>query len=131
MTDPILAVGAVIKRGTAILMVKRSKPPGEGLWSLPGGKVEAGESPPEALRREIAEECNIEVEVGQLVGWVERRDPGHHFVILDYEARRLDSFLEPSPGDDAAEAVFVERADLGALSLVDGLAHFLSSHHLA
>ncbi len=111
-------------------MVRRGHPPGEGLWSLPGGKVEAGESPPEALRREIAEECCLDVEVGQLVGWVERRGSGHHFVILDYEAHLSDPRAEPRAGDDAVEAAFLEPSELGALGLVEGLDDFLGLHGL-
>lgn len=130
MSEPVLAVGAVIQQGSRLLLVKRGRPPGEGLWSLPGGKVERGEPPEGALVREIAEECGLAVEVGELVGWVERRQAGYHFVILDYEAHLLDSSALPRAGDDAAEARFVERSELGALRLVEGLADFLASHGL-
>ncbi len=130
MSEPVLAVGALIQQGSKLLLVKRGRPPGEGLWSLPGGKVESGEKLEAAVRREIAEECGLEVEVGRLVGWVERRQSGHHFIILDYEARPLDGSAQPRAGDDAAAVGFFERSELGALGLVEGLADFLASHGL-
>lgn len=127
MNLPVLAVGAVIRRQDSLLLVKRGRPPGEGLWSLPGGKVEPGESPREALRREVTEECGIAVEVGDLIGWVERSGPGYHFLILDYEAA-CGSEVDPVAGDDADEVAFVGRSELGALGLVEGLVEFLSEH---
>ena len=86
MEGPRIAVGAVIVRDDELLMVKRGNDPGKGLWSLPGGRVEAGEYLADALRREVAEETGLEVTVGELVGIFEVvGDP--HYVVLDFFAR--------------------------------------------
>ncbi|MDQ4096000.1 MAG: NUDIX domain-containing protein [Actinomycetota bacterium] len=86
MKGPRIAVGAVIVRDDELLMVKRGNHPGKGLWSLPGGRVEAREYLADALRREVAEETGLEVTVGELVGIFEVvGDP--HYVVLDFFAR--------------------------------------------
>lgn len=129
--EPVLAVGAVVESGGALLMVRRGHCPGEGLWSLPGGKVEPGESLEEAVAREVREETGLDVRVGELVGWVERRGEGYHFVILDFAATvEGSSPNEPQAGDDAAEAAFVERSRLRELALVPGLLDWLAEHGL-
>ena len=60
-----VAVGAIVTHGEQILLIQRGHPPGEGLWTIPGGRVEVDETLPEAVRREIQEECGIAVEPGQ------------------------------------------------------------------
>lgn len=127
---PVLAVGAVVTSEKGLLLVRRGHEPGKGLWSIPGGRVEAAERPEEAVRREVYEECHLEVEVGQLVGFVERIDEGYHFIILDYLAELRDRNRRPVPGDDADATGFFSPAELGALSLVEGLADFLTEHRL-
>ena len=77
--------------------------------------------------RELAEETDLEGICGQLVGWVERIDDDHHFVILDFAVTVLDPG-PPKAGDDAAEAAWVRLDDVGELRLVDGLAEFLHEH---
>jgi 8-oxo-dGTP diphosphatase len=90
MARRIACVGAVVRSGGKLLVIRRGRPPGAGLWSLPGGRVEPGESDEQALRREVREETGLEVSVGELVGTVERdADPdlpgsGGTFVIHDY-----------------------------------------------
>src|SRR5690606_20497788 len=90
----------------------------------PGGRVEPGELLAEAVVREVREETGIECVCGELVGWVERFDDDHHFVILDFEATVLTDD-EPVAGDDAAEARWVPLSELLELRLVEGLAEFL------
>lgn len=128
MTEPVLAVGAVVKdRAGRLLLIRRGHPPGEGLWSLPGGRLEEGEALSEAVSREVREETGLAVRVSQLVGWVEREGPSYHFVILDFEADLVGGDA-PRAGDDAAEAAWFAPEELEGLPLVDGLAEFLRSH---
>jgi ADP-ribose pyrophosphatase YjhB (NUDIX family) len=122
-----LCVGAIVQRTNELLMVRRGTPPGRGLWSLPGGRVEQGETLAEAALRELAEETGLEGVCGPMVGWVERIGPGWHFVILDFEVVLLGDDA-PTAGDDAAEAAWVPVWDVPELPLVDGLAEFLSDH---
>jgi ADP-ribose pyrophosphatase YjhB (NUDIX family) len=124
---PELCVGAIVQRTNELLMVRRGTPPGRGLWSLPGGRVEQGETLAEAALRELAEETGLEGVCGPMVGWVERIGPGWHFVILDFEVVLLGDDA-PTAGDDAAEAAWVPVWDVPELPLVDGLAEFLSDH---
>ena len=72
MSQPRVAVGAIVIRDDALLLVQRGKSPGLGQWSVPGGIVEAGETVRAALVREVLEETGIVVEIGEFAGWVER-----------------------------------------------------------
>ena len=67
---PIVAVGVVVKRGRQVLLVQRLNEPSRGRWSLPGGAVELGETVPEAARREVQEECGLQVEPGEVLAVV-------------------------------------------------------------
>jgi 8-oxo-dGTP diphosphatase len=126
---PELCVGALVLVDGRILLIRRGRPPGRDRWSLPGGRVERGETLAEALRREVLEETGIEVLAGDLVGWVERIAAGYHFVILDFSAAPAGAATpDPVAGDDAAEARWVPLGELGSLALVDGLAEFLDAH---
>ena len=126
---PEVCVGAVVVRDDCLLLVRRGHGPAAGEWSVPGGRVETGETLAEAVVREVAEETGLDVMCDELVGWVERIGPDHHFVIFDFGATPIGpADAEPRAGDDAAEAAWVPLDDLGALRLVDGLAEFLASH---
>ena len=129
MTRPAVGVGAVARRGDALLMVRRGHGPGAGCWSVPGGHVELGETLHEALVREVAEETGLEVVVDRFLGWVERMgdDPEpFHVVILDFEVTPLDPDQPLQAGDDATEAAWVPRPELSELRLVPGLYEFLA-----
>ena len=105
---PVVGVGAVIVDGDRVVLIKRSHPPRQGEWSLPGGRVELGETLVEALRRELREEVGLEVEVGPIVETFDRihRDAAgrvrYHFVIVDFLCRPASGVL--CAGDDACEA---------------------------
>lgn len=118
-------MGAVARRGDELLLVRRGRPPGAGRWSLPGGRVEWGETLAEAVERELVEETGLQGRCGDLVGWVERLGTDHHFVILDF-AVSVDPTAAPQAGDDALEVRWVPMRDLGRLELVDGLVDFLA-----
>ena len=124
---PTVAVGAVVVHDGDLLVIKRGHPPATGRWSLPGGRVEAGELLVEAVVREVLEETGLEAACGELLGWAERVDDDGHFVILDFEATVLER-RDPTPGDDAIEALWVPLSDVTDLDLVDGVAEFLHEH---
>lgn len=130
MGRPQLCVGAVALDGHRLLLVRRARPPDAGSWSLPGGRVDEGETLAEAVVREVAEETGLEVVCDHLVGWVERIGPRRHFVILDFSVTVLDA-REPVAGDDAAEAAWVALDHVAELALAGGLAGFLSEHGIA
>ena len=127
MSGPVVAVGAVVVVDDRLLLVRRGRGPAAGEWSVPGGRVELGETLAEAVVRELAEETGVEAVCGPLVGWVERITPEHHFVILDFRATLLDD-RAPVAGDDAAEVEWVPLADVAERRLVEGLAEFLHQH---
>ena len=107
-------------------MIKRGHEPGAGLWSIPGGRIEAGETDAEALVREMLEETNLTVEVGQLLGQVQRPFLGGAIIdIRDYAVRVTGGTLRP--GDDAADARWVAAADLNSLEITEGLIEALTS----
>ena len=119
-------MGAIIKdpRGR-LLLIKRGHAPQAGRWSLPGGRVEPGESDQQAVIREIREETGLEVQCDQLVGSVERRWPPDAVLeIRDYAATVTGGTL--GAGDDAAEVRWVSPAELGRLPLTSGLAETLA-----
>jgi ADP-ribose pyrophosphatase YjhB (NUDIX family) len=117
---PQVAVGAFVfdDRGR-VLLVERDHPPGQGRWTVPGGKLEPGETLAQAVAREVREETGLMAEIGPLVGVVERIAEGYHYVILDYLARVVAGALDP--GSDARNARFVDDAELATLPLTDGL----------
>ncbi len=108
-----------------LLMIKRGHEPGAGLWSIPGGRIEPGETDAEALVREMLEETGLAVEVGPLIGSVRR--PGLDGAVIDirdYAATVAGGTLRP--GDDAADARWVEAADLDSLEITEGLIEALT-----
>lgn len=124
---PEVCVGAVVVLDDHLLLVRRGHGPAAGDWSVPGGRVEPGETLAEAVVRELAEETGLEGVCGELVGWVERIDADHHYVILDFRVTVLDG-REPVAGDDAAEAAWVPLGEVAQQRLVPGLAEFLYEH---
>lgn len=126
--EPVIAcVGAVVRDAQGrLLLVRRGREPGRGRWSIPGGRVEPGESDREAVVREVAEETGLRVEVGRYVGSVRRAAPGGGtYDIRDFVAEVV-SGAEPVAGDDADEARWVDPADLATLPLVAGLVEALT-----
>jgi ADP-ribose pyrophosphatase YjhB (NUDIX family) len=108
-----------------LLLIKRGHEPGAGLWSLPGGRIEPGETGTQALVREMREETGLTVKVGRLLGTVSRPGlDGDVIDISDYEATIITGSL--TPGDDAADARWVDTADLESMPITDGLVEALT-----
>jgi ADP-ribose pyrophosphatase YjhB (NUDIX family) len=124
---PEVCVGAIALSGDQLLLIRRGHGPAGGLWSLPGGRVQLGETTAEAVVRELAEETGLEVMCDEFVGWVERIGEGFHFLILDFNVTVI-STDPPVAGDDAAEVMWVPVSHLASFALVDGLAEFLHEH---
>ena len=120
-------MGAIAVTDGHLLLVRRGRGPAAGTWSVPGGRVEAGETLAEAVIRELAEETSLEGVCDELVGWVEGMSPEHHYVILDFAVTILEP-ADPRPGDDAVEAEWVPLDEVAHRQLTDGLAEFLHQH---
>jgi ADP-ribose pyrophosphatase YjhB (NUDIX family) len=124
---PSVCVGAVAIDDGRLLLVRRRNEPGRGSWSVPGGRVDPGETVQEAVVRELLEETGVEGVCTGLIGVAERIGDDHHFVILDYAVEVLAP-APPAAGSDALEARWVSLVDVGEMDLVDGLAEFLHEH---
>jgi ADP-ribose pyrophosphatase YjhB (NUDIX family) len=121
-------VGAVIKDGAGrLLLIRRGHEPGKGLWSIPGGRIEPGESDEAALVREVREETGLVVTAGRLIGAV-RRPAGASGGVLDirdYAADVTGGTL--TAGDDADDVLWASAADLDRMPLTEGLLDALRS----
>ncbi len=122
----IPCVGAVVtdEQGR-LLVIQRGHDPGAGLWSIPGGRIEPGETDAQALVRELLEETNMQVKVGRLIGRVQRPGLGGAVIdIRDYAATVTGGTLRA--GDDAADARWVTAAELARLEVTEGLIEALT-----
>lgn len=108
------AVGVACWRGDEVLLIKRGRAPRLGEWSIPGGKVNRGESLHDAALRELFEETGIVAEIGPLLAVYEIIEPQFHYVLIDYVASWKSG--EARAGDDAAEARFMSLDE--AMSLI-------------
>jgi 8-oxo-dGTP diphosphatase len=108
--EPIDAVGAVVVDGAGrVLLVQRGRPPRAGSWSLPGGRVEPGETLAHAVAREVAEETAVRADVVCDLGVVEVRAEGYAYRIHEHLLRARDGSPPPRAGDDAADARWATR----------------------
>ena len=119
---PVAAVGVVCLRGDDVLLIRRGKPPLLGAWSLPGGRIEWGETARDAALRELKEETGVEAELVSLIDVVDGlfptdTTPAQHYVLIDFAARWRAG--APQPGDDAADASFFAPTELAGLGLWD------------
>jgi len=118
---PVVSVAAIAIKDKKILLAKRAAPPGQGLWSMPGGVVELGETLKDALKREFKEETGLECEVKKLFDVYEviiKDENGkivYHYVILDYLVDVKGGVL--SPASDALDAKWVTRDEALKLQL--------------
>jgi ADP-ribose pyrophosphatase YjhB (NUDIX family) len=120
---PYLGVSVGVRRDDAILLVRRGRPPLAGIWSFPGGLVDLGERLEDAARREVREETGIETAILAQIDRAEiitRDGDGRverHYVLIVFAGRPIGGTL--AAGDDAAEARWVQEAELARLNLTE------------
>ena len=128
---PYLAASAAIVRDGKVLIVRRAQPPAGGLFSLPGGVVEVGETLHEAVAREVREETSLTIEPVALAGYREAigKDDGgrirRHFVILPFAARWIAG--EPVLNEELTEALWLDPAAVTGLRTTEGLAEIVAN----
>ena len=121
---PVVGVGAIITDGDRVLLVRRGREPSMGLWSIPGGMLELGESLVQGIRREVREEVGLEVRVLEIVEVLDRviyDDDGkieYHYVLVDYVCKPLSGTLRVADDADAAE--WVNRRDVSSYEITKG-----------
>jgi ADP-ribose pyrophosphatase YjhB (NUDIX family) len=110
-------VGAVVLDDAGrLLLVRRRNAPGRGLWSVPGGRVEPGETLDAAVAREVREETGLRVRVGSEVGRLRIPGDGVVYDVADFRCTLTDPGAEPVPGDDADAVLFADAGDLERLA---------------
>ncbi len=131
-SQPIVGVAAIILNLGKVLLVKRGVEPGKGKWSIPGGAVELGEELHEALKREVREDCGLDVEVDRLMDMVENIIPDKngrlrfHFIVLDFLAHLRGGTLKPA--DDVTDALWVPLDQAETYDLTKTFRSFLQRH---
>jgi len=121
---PYVAVSAAITQGDRLLLVRRANEPYKGLWSLPGGLVELGETLRDAVRREVYEECSIEVEPHDIVAVLqdiasEEGVKAHHFIIICFRAEVKTGSIRP--GSDVVEVKWFRFDELEGVEMTPTL----------
>ena len=130
-TRPYLAVSAAIFRGDRVLIVRRARPPARGLYTLPGGGVELGETLEQAVIREVREETGLDIEPLALAGYrqVIARDDGgrieRHFVILPFAARWVAG--DVALNEELSEAHWLMPSQLSGMETTEGLAEIVTA----
>jgi ADP-ribose pyrophosphatase YjhB (NUDIX family) len=125
---PQLAVSAAIFRDGKVLVVRRARSPAKGFYSLPGGRVEFGETLHAAIHREVAEETALKIEIADLAGWREvmpTTEGGGHFVILSFAAHW--SAGEPALNEELDDFKWLSPDVLGDLKTTAGLQEVIRS----
>jgi mutator protein MutT len=120
-TSPIVGVGAVIVQDGQVVLIKRRYEPLAGQWSLPGGRLELGETLEAGVAREMLEETGLEIEAGPVIEVFDRilldqeRQVRFHYVLIDYLCRPLGGTVRA--GSDVDEALWVAPSDLAGYDL--------------
>ena len=127
-SHPQLAVSAAIFRDNKILLVRRARLPAKGFYSLPGGRVEFGESLHAALHREVDEETALKIEIIGLAGWREAlpgTSGGGHYLIMSFAARWSSG--EPVLNEELDDFRWLPPDGLGDLKVTGGLLEVISA----
>ncbi|HUN99822.1 MAG TPA: NUDIX hydrolase [Bradyrhizobium sp.] len=135
MTSPVppsrpqLAVSAAIFRDDKVLLARRARSPAKGVYSLPGGRVEFGESLHTALHREVEEETGLKIAIVGLAGWREvlPEAGGGHYVIMSFAARWIGR--EPHLNDELDDFKWLTPDTLGDLKVTSGLHEIIEAAH--
>ncbi|MDG1198191.1 MAG: NUDIX domain-containing protein [Actinomycetota bacterium] len=126
MHGPELCAGSIVYSEEKILLIRRGAEPEKGLWSLPGGRVQMGESIRHAALRELKEESNLEGQFEEMMGWVDLLIGEHRYVIVNLRFS-VSNASNLKAGDDAAEAKFFKLEELHGLDMNDRTRNFLFS----
>jgi 8-oxo-dGTP diphosphatase len=120
---PLVGVGvAIFDAGGRVLLVQRGRPPRAGHWGLPGGLLDVGEKLTDGARREVSEECAVEIEIGGVAGIFEpisyddRGQVEYHYVVIDFWASHIGGV--PVAADDAAAVAWVPLDELACYNLL-------------
>jgi 8-oxo-dGTP diphosphatase len=108
-------VGVVCIRGDSVLLIQRGTAPRKGEWSIPGGRIEAGETEAEAALRELSEETGVRANLLTKITALNADFEGYHYRLHDYLAQWTDG--DPVAGDDAAQARFVPISEIATLNM--------------
>lgn len=112
---PTPCVGVIVFRGNQVLLIQRGTAPRKGEWSIPGGRIESGESESQAALRELFEETSIRAALLGKVAAIPANFEGFDYILHDYAARWEAG--EPMAGDDAAQAKFIPMTEIDALGM--------------
>jgi 8-oxo-dGTP diphosphatase len=127
-THPQLAVSAAIFRDDKVLLVRRARSPAKGFYSLPGGRVEFGETLHAALHREVAEETRLTIDIAGLAGWREvlpTPPDGGHYLIMSFAARWKQG--EPVLNEELDDYKWLAPETLSGLEITPGLPDVIQS----
>jgi len=119
---PQIAVGALVFRNGRVLLVKRKYNPAAGLWAIPGGRVQFGETLKDAAERELLEETSVQIKAGEPIYTFEYIN-SFHYVIIDLEAEYISG--EPTPADDALDARWIRPDELAKLEVTSSTIQLL------
>ena len=120
-------VGAIVHdRAGRLLLIRRGQEPGRGLWSVPGGRMEPGETAAGAVEREVLEETGLRVRAGRVVGRLRIDGGAAVYDVVDLACELLDTDAAPRAGDDATDVVFADAATLADLSCTSRLVETLA-----